>query len=101
MTTKTLQPALHRSQIQLDKLAHGSVVLDRHGDAWQLSREYWYRAYGDDSMVSSFELAQRGPITTIHKAVTYGGLPVSGDGFPKGASEYKYGRLQQLPDDDD
>jgi len=73
-----LQPALHRTQIRLDKLFHGSVILDRHGDAWQLSGDYWYRAYGDDSQVSSFELAQRGPVTTIHEAIAYRGLPVIG-----------------------
>lgn len=58
-----LQPALQRTQIELDKLPHGSIVIDRFGDAWQESRNYWYRAYGDSSEVSSWELCQRAPIT--------------------------------------
>lgn len=67
-----LQPALQRSQIALDNLEAGSVVLDRFGHAWQSARGYgalgttyatgyWYRSYGDDSEVSTFELAQKGP----------------------------------------
>lgn len=80
-----LQPALQRSQIALDELPAGSVVLDRFGHAWQSARGYgalgttyvtgyWYRSYGDDSEVSTFELAQRGPLhlmtadkTQLHK----------------------------------
>lgn len=65
MSNPHLQPALHRAQMQLDRLADGSVILDRHNQAWQLSRHYWYRAYGDDSEVSSWELAQRGPVKTL------------------------------------
>lgn len=79
-----LQPALQRSQIRLDELPAGSVVLDRFGHAWQAGSRgvwgttyntgYWYRAYGDSSEVSSFELAQSGPFhlmaagkTELHK----------------------------------
>lgn len=58
-----LQPALRRTLLELDKLPHGSVVIDRFGHAWQESRNYWYRAYGDDASVSSWELCQRAPIT--------------------------------------
>lgn len=65
MSQKHLQPALHRAQIQLDGLGDGAVILDRHNNAWQQSRRYWYRAYGDSSEVNSWELAQRGPIKTI------------------------------------
>lgn len=75
MSKPSLQPALHRAQIQLNELPAGSVILDRFGDAWQAGRlymalvdsasGYWYRAYGDSSEVSSWELAQRGPIKTI------------------------------------
>lgn len=69
----SLQPALHRAHIALDELSHGAVILDRFGDAWQQARigqvgsGYWYRSYGDDSEVSSFEVAQRGPIKVIHE----------------------------------
>lgn len=74
----SLQPALKRAQKTLDGLGPGSVILDRYGDAWQSARGYgplggmyatgyWYRAYGDSSEVSSFELAQRGPVKVIHK----------------------------------
>ena len=79
-----LQPALQRSQIALDELPAGSVVLDRYGHAWQVGSRgtwgssyntgYWYRAYGDSSEVSTFELAQSGPFrlmaadkTELHK----------------------------------
>lgn len=72
MSIGSLQPALHRTQVALDKLPAGSVVLDQYGHAWQSAhaggqREgapsaYWYRSYGDDSEVTSWELAQRGPV---------------------------------------
>lgn len=72
MTTPSLQPALHRTQIMLDKLPGGSVVLDRYNHAWQQGggyrfngSPYWYRAYSDSSEVSSFELAQLGPCKTV------------------------------------
>lgn len=78
MSTKpSLQPALHRTQIALDKMPHGSVVLDRFGHAWQQSSVgmlnpvgsgCWYRAYGDSSEVSSWELAQLGPVTLLAPA---------------------------------
>lgn len=79
MSTKpSLQPALHRSLIQMQKLPPGSVVIDRFGDAWQSARGYgplgstyatgyWYRAYGDDSDVSTWEAAQHGPMAVIYK----------------------------------
>lgn len=76
----SLQPALHRTQIALDKLPAGSVVLDRFGHAWQSAhaggrREgapsgYWYRSYGDDSEVTSWELAQLGPVHLMAPAKT-------------------------------
>lgn len=71
-TRTTLQPALHRAQIQLDKLEARSVILDRDGDAWQAGGVgsvgmFWYRAYGGEG-ISSFELAQRGPIKVVHRA---------------------------------
>lgn len=73
MKTPSLQPALHRAHIALDNLSHGAVVLDRFGHAWQQSRVgavgsgYWYRSYGDDSEVSSYEVAQRGPMKVLWK----------------------------------
>ena len=67
-----------RTQARLDKLADGSVVLDRFGHAWQLGRIYWYRAYGDSSMVSSYDLAQQGPVRVVHSAPARAGLPVVG-----------------------
>lgn len=61
-----LQPAANRTQIKLDALPAQSVVIDKHGMAWQEGgpylRGYWYRAYGDDEEASSYELAQRGPL---------------------------------------
>lgn len=68
----------HRTQARLDKLHDHSVVLDRFGHAWQLGRIYWYRAFGDSSTVSSYELAQLGPVRVIHSAPRREGLPVIG-----------------------
>lgn len=59
MAKRIKSNTVKRTQIELDKLAPGSVVLDELGHAWQADRVYWYRAYGDSSQVSSFELAQR------------------------------------------
>lgn len=78
-----LATPFRKAQTALDKLSHGSVVLDRYGDAWQLGEPYWYRALGDDSMISSFELAQRGPVKAIYSAPPRAGLPVINAGFPK------------------
>lgn len=62
-----LRRDLAKWQEALDRLPNGSVVADFFGDAWQKSREYWYRAYGDDTEVSSYVLAQCGPGKTLHK----------------------------------
>lgn len=78
-TRGSLHPALHRSLLRMQDLPPGSVVLDRFGDAWQSARGYgpfgstyatgyWYRAYGDDSEVSTWEAAQYGPITVLHES---------------------------------
>lgn len=67
MNTPSLRPDLHKAQIALNALPIGSVVLDRFGHAWQSaghSRD-WYRAYGDDSAMSSWELAQQAPLTLM------------------------------------
>lgn len=75
----SLHPALHRSLLRMQDLPPGSVVLDRFGDAWQSARGYgplgstyasgyWYRAYSDDSEVSTWAAAQYGPMTVIHEA---------------------------------
>ena len=67
----SLQPKLAKAQIQLDKLNGNAVILDSSGQAWQFGgwqNPYWYRAFGDDSFVSSFELTQiiNGEFTVIH-----------------------------------
>lgn len=54
----SLRPDLHRTQLKLDGLARGAVVVDSRGDAWQEGFPgYWYRAY-DGEGKSSFQLAQ-------------------------------------------
>ena len=62
-----LQPALHRTQIELDKLPAKAIVIDRFGDAWQQGGMrlafYWYRAFGDGEHETSFDLAQRAPLS--------------------------------------
>lgn len=80
---RNLQPRLSADLKKINALEPGAVVLDRYGHAWQSARGYgpfgstypsgyWYRAYGDDSEVASFEVAQHGPLTVIHgkKSVT-------------------------------
>lgn len=75
----SLQPALHRSLLRMQGLAPGSVVLDRFGNAWQsatgygpigstYATGYWYRAYGDDTEVNTWEAAQYGPMKVIYEA---------------------------------
>lgn len=66
---------------KLDSLNPGSVILDERGHAWQSDSCYWYRAYGDDSMVSSYDLAQSiGAITVIHSAPSRRGMSFRCDG---------------------
>ena len=60
-----LRGDLARTQIKLDEMAPGSVVIDKYGHAWQSDRIYWYRAYGEE-VFSSFELAQSAPIYIAH-----------------------------------
>lgn len=67
-----------KAQLQLDALWDKSVVLDKHGDAWQFGRVYWYRSFGDDSMVSSYDLSFLYPFTVIHDQPKREGLPVLG-----------------------
>lgn len=65
-----------KSQVLLDELPSGSVVLDCFGHAWQLARShgalgstynsgYWYRAYGDSSEVSSHVLSFKCPFEVM------------------------------------
>lgn len=64
--TGTLIAQRHR---KLDSLNPGSVVLDEQGHAWQSDRTYWYRAYGDSSMVSTWDLAQSiGAVIVVYAA---------------------------------
>lgn len=63
-----LRKDLHRAHIDLDKLERLSVVLDKGGYAYQLHGVYWYEAGSDEGPISSFQLAQRAPITVVHKA---------------------------------
>lgn len=67
-----------KAQTMLDELWDKSVVLDKYGDAWQLGSIYWYRSYGDDSMVSSHELSYLYPFKVIHSEPKRAGLPVIG-----------------------
>lgn len=66
---------------KLDSLNPGSVILDEHGHAWQSDTCYWYRAYGDDSMVSSYDLAQMiGAVVVVHDAPRRRGLAFTHQG---------------------
>ncbi len=80
MSARGSLTVLQRTQVRLDQLPAGSVVLDRHGHAWQSvgagwagagrDSAYWYRAYGDDSQVTSRDLAQAGPCVLMSPAAT-------------------------------
>lgn len=53
-----LRPDLHRMLLKLDAAPDRTVVIDKHGDAWQKS-EYlssWYRAFDGDG-ISNWDLA--------------------------------------------
>jgi nuclear transport factor 2 (NTF2) superfamily protein len=65
MNQPSTHPLLHQWWLELEDLPDGSVVLDQYNHAWQNSRGYWYRSYGDDSEVSSWELHFKGPGRTI------------------------------------
>lgn len=73
MAKRVISNAVERAKIMLDNLNARSVVIDRHGDAWQSGGVgsvgmYWYRAYGDSSEVDSWALSQLQPFIVIHKA---------------------------------
>lgn len=68
MAKRVASNTLDRSRAMLDNLNPGSVVLDSYGHAWQSDRIYWYRACGDSTQVSTWDLSYRGPFTVIHEA---------------------------------
>ena len=73
--------AIARRHIKLDSLNPGSVILDERGHAWQSDDYYWYRSYGDDSMVSSWDLAQMiGAVVVVHEAPKRTGLSFRNEG---------------------
>lgn len=78
MAKRIVSNSVTKTQVALDELHDGSVIIDKYGHAWQSGSTYWYRAYGDDSLVSSHEVAQYGPIRIIHEAAKREGLPVIG-----------------------
>ena len=58
--------AAEREQIKLDALPSRSVVLDANGHAWQADGIYWYRAFGDSSMIGSWEMRAYAPFTVVY-----------------------------------
>lgn len=78
MAKRIMSNSMTKTRAMLDELPAGSVVLDSYGHAWQSARGYgalgssyatgyWYRAYGDSSEVSTWDMSFRGPFTVIHK----------------------------------
>lgn len=63
-----LRADLAGAQQMLDGLEMGAVVLDKYGHAWQCDRVYWYRAFGDTTVFSSWDLAQMAPLKTVWDA---------------------------------
>lgn len=56
-----LRSDVRRNLRFLESLPTGAVVLDPTGCAWQESRGFWYRAFGDDQEFGAWELSQLGP----------------------------------------
>lgn len=78
---KHLKSELATTQARLDELPALAVVLDQFGHAWQHARSYgalgkeyptgwWYRSFGDDTEVTSYELSQRGPLRLMTASKT-------------------------------
>lgn len=73
---QSTRPEHRKAQALLDSLQPESVVMDCHGGAWQEGglalRGLWYRAFGDDKPLSSWDLAFKYPIAelTPKKGVT-------------------------------
>lgn len=75
MRKTSLRNDLARALDKLNDLPGGAVILDGTGCAWQYGgnwNPYWYRSFGDDSFVSSYELSQiiDGKFTVIHPRPT-------------------------------
>lgn len=71
MGKSSLRPDIHKTQVLLDSLEAGAVIVDRYGHAWQYGggmgsgeAGYWYRAY-DGEGTSSFFLAQAAESVTV------------------------------------
>lgn len=64
----SLRADVRRSLFLLESLDRNAVVLDVYGHAWQSGGLYWYRAFGDDSQVTAWELCQRGPFKRMEVA---------------------------------
>ena len=71
------RPEHRKAQHLLDSLPPESVVMDCHGGAWQeggLSlRGMWYRAFGDEKPLSSWELAFKYPLVELVPKKVKGG----------------------------
>jgi hypothetical protein len=66
---KALRADLQRTWEQLDSLPARTVVVDKHGDAWQCGGVgrvgmFWYRAF-DGEGISAFQMAQRAETVTV------------------------------------
>ena len=71
--TRNLQPsAVRRENVALNEYNPQTVVLDYDGIAWQKWDRRWYSTVGDgraEVSLSSFGLAQLGPVKVIHQGV--------------------------------
>lgn len=56
-----LRADVRRNLRFLNSLPAKAVVLDATGCAWQESRGYWYRAFGDDQELDAWEISSLGP----------------------------------------
>ena len=78
MAGRIISNSRDKTQIELDKLPSGSVVIDKFGHAWQGAKRhgpfggeyptgYWYRAYdgNDASEVSAYDLSFSGPLKVV------------------------------------
>lgn len=65
MSRSSLRPDLHRAQIALNAMPHGSAVTDRDGVRWQEDGWGFWHSERPEPIRSSFELAQLAPITPV------------------------------------
>lgn len=87
-----------KTQMALDALPDGTII-SGDGCAYQLSRGYWYRAFGDDSADTSWALSQRiDDVEVLSKPVRdYQQVTITA--VRKSLTRFSSGALRKIADD--